>query len=399
MNLAFSHTGKRFFFITLALEGRPDVLSKLVGEQSRPKLTALGEIVKAAFVAVHQVWPAATLSDFVIMPDHIHFILIVNYESSPDFNPLFFSHILMTAIEDGWEQAHKLRGQAPEPPARLPDMAGLLRQALEEARAIAAEINRLKRERGLAREAALVEIARLSPAYAKRFWRNPRIAPLLAAAGVRGQPPPTVLGLPRFDRRAYIEFAFTAPMLRTIRHYIKLNPARKLWKLAHPDRFRCFDNITAQLLKRLPPRRWQAMGNLTLLGSPFLFHVRLTLKKSVAEHEAAIGEIVEKAKHGWVPVSGFISPGEVEALRRLKATPGTRFIKMLPCALPPRYDPSAEDSRELAADRLLILSGFAETPPVPARDIRKHLAASHQFRANCLAMNDLAAELCQTAGA
>ena len=413
MNLAFTHTGKRFFFITLVLEGRPEALSELVDEKSRPRLTALGEIVKAAFVAVHQVWPAATLSDFVIMPDHIHFILIVNYEVAPDFNPLFFSHILMTAIEQGWANhhgqgsgepeppavlgaiaPHNHRGQAPEPPASLPDMVTLMREALEEARAIAAEINRLKRERGLARDAALVEIARLSPAYAARFWRNPRISPILAAAGVRGQPPPAVEGLPRFDRRAYIELAFTAPMLRTIRHYIKLNPARKLWKLAHPDRFLCHPNINAQLLKRLPPRRWQAMGNLTLLGSPFLFHVRLTLKKSVAEHETAIGEIVEKAKHGWVPVSGFISPGEVEAMRRLKATPGTRFIKMLPCALPPRYDPSAEDSRELAADRLLILSGFADTPPVPARDIRKHLAASHQFRANCLAMNDLAAALC-----
>lgn len=399
MNLDFSHTGKRFFFITLALEGRPEALSELVDERSRPKLTALGEVVKAAFVAVHQIWPAATLSDFVIMPDHIHFILIVNYEISPDFNPLFFSHILMTAIEDGWEQAHKLRGQAPEPPAGQPEMATLMRQALEEARAIAAEINRLKRTRGLAREAALVEIAKSNPAYAARFWRNPRISPILAAAGVRGQPPPAVLGLTRFDRRCYIELAFTAPMLRTIRHYIKLNPARRLWKLAHPDRFLCHPNINAQLLKRLPPRRWQGMGNLTLLGSPFLFHVRLTLKKSVAEHEAAICEIVEKAKHGWVPVSGFISPGEVEALRRLKVTPGTRFIKMLPCALPPRYDPSAEDSRELAADRLLILSGFADTPAVPARDIRKYLAASHQFRANCLAMNDLAAELCGSTGA
>ena len=396
MNLAFAHTGKRFFFITLALEGRPEVLSELVDEHHRPKLTALGEIVKAAFVAVHQVWPAATLSDFAIMPDHLHFILIVNYEVSPDFNPLFASHALMSAIEDGWEQTHIHRGHTPEPP-NLPNMAALLRQALEEARAIAAEINRLKRERGLTRDAALVEIARANPAYAARFWRNPRIAPLLAAAGVRGQPPPTVLSLPRFDRRCYIELAFVAPMLRTIRHYIKLNPARKLWKLAHADRFLCHPNINAQLLKRLPPRRWQGMGNLTLLGSPFLFHVRLTLKKSVAEHEEAIREIVEKAKHGWVPVSGFISPGEVEALRRLKATPSTRFIKMLPCALPPRYDPSAEDSRELAADRLLILSGFADTPAVPARDIRKYLAASHQFRTNCLAMNDLAAALCSIA--
>ncbi len=121
MNLAFTHTGKRFFFITLALEGRPEVLSELVDEHHRPKLTALGEIVKSAFVAVHQVWPAATLSDFVIMPDHLHFIVIVNYEVSPDFNPLFASHVLMSAIEQGWAEItrrHHGRGSGtPEPPA------------------------------------------------------------------------------------------------------------------------------------------------------------------------------------------------------------------------------------------------------------------------------------------
>ena len=177
--------------------------------------------------------------------------------------------------------------------------------------------------------------------------------------------------------------------------YIRLNPARKLWKLAHPDRFVCFQKIRHAILA--PSRRWQGMGDLTLLGSPFLFHVRLTLKKSVAEHEAAIAEIVAKAKRGMIPVSGFISPGEVEALRRLKAEPHTRFIRMMPCSLPPSYDPSAEDSRELAADRLLILSGFTDTPPVPARDIRRCLGASHQFRQNCLKMNDLSAALCAKA--
>ena len=69
MNLASARTGKRFFFITLALEGRPEVLSEFVDEHHRPKLTALGEIVKAAFVTVHQVWPAATLPlEAVAMP-------------------------------------------------------------------------------------------------------------------------------------------------------------------------------------------------------------------------------------------------------------------------------------------------------------------------------------------
>ena len=59
------------------------------------------------------------------------------------------------------------------------------------------------------------------------------------------------------------------------------------------------------------------------------------------------------------------------------ATPNARFVKMLPCALPPRYDPSAEDSRELAADRLLILSGFTNTTPhISALAMRRDPAAA-----------------------
>ena len=144
---------------------------------------------------------------------------------------------------------------------------------------------------------------------------------------------------------------------------------------------------------RLPPVL-TALGDIGLLGSPFLLHVRLTLKKTVAEHAAAIDEIVEKAKRGYIPVSGFISPGEKEVLRRLKAEPRVRFVKLVPFALPPRYNPSAEDSRELAADRLAIVSLQPETTAIRSLDIRRSQAAAHAFRENCLAMNELAAALC-----
>ena len=87
-------------------------------------------------------------------------------------------------------------------------------------------------------------------------------------------------------------------------------------------------------------------------------------------------------------------PAFGKPLRRLKAEPCARFIKLLPCALPPRYDPSAEDSRELAADRLLILSGFPGTPALSPLEMRANPAVAHAFRRNCLAMNDLAAAIC-----
>ena len=79
----------------------------------------------------------------------------------------------------------------------------------------------------------------------------------------------------------------------------------------------------------------------------------------------------------------------------LKATPGARVVKLLPNALPPRYDPSAEDSREIAAGRLLLLSGCPDTSAIASRDMRRDPAAAHEFRRNCLAMNELAAALCK----
>ena len=242
----------------------------------------------------------------------------------------------------------------------------------------------------------------------------------------------------------WLDLAMGSRHLKAIRHYMKLNPARLLWKLRHPDRFKVVKVATARLFSHEergqapeppragqapeppragqapePPRAGQApefprgdgggsgvspepclppvltaLGDIGLLGSPFLLHVRLTLKKTVAEHAAAIDEIVEKAKRGYIPVSGFISPGEKEVLRRLKAEPHVRFVKLVPFALPPRYDPSAEDSRELAADRLAIVSLQPETAAIRSIDIRRSQAAAHAFRANCLAMNGLAAALC-----
>lgn len=379
MKLELHHSGLQFFFITLTLEGRPQMLSRLVEGEARPVLLPAGEVVQAFLRAFHAVYPAVTISNRVIMPDHVHFLMIVRYDQAPDFNPLWASFVLMKAIEAAWAQSNG--GPAPAPH----EAAARFAETLARERAIAAQIQRLTRQ-GLTRAEALATL------------KGQGATAPLPLPGARGAPPPvrSVHSVIRFDRRAYIELSFDARQLKAIRRYINLNPARALWKRRHPDRFLRFAPIRHAILD--PARTWSAMGNLTLLGSPFLVHARLTLKKSLAEHEPVIAELVEKAHRGAVIVSGFISPGETELLERLKATPNARFVKMLPCALPPRYDPSAEDSRELAADRLLILSGFTNTTPhISAREMRRDPAAAHLFRANCLAMNDLAAALCEKA--
>ncbi len=339
------------------------------------------------------------------MPDHIHFLLIANYDRDRAIAPLFIAHRLADAIEMAQEGAERTGACAPEPlacasaaPEPLADAmaqegAERTGASAPEPPASASAAHELLADMMARRILLAVEATVGKPLQTESKLRfGERKGGESGGAGAR-VPVRSVV----FARDCYIELSFDSRQLKAIRHYIKLNPARALWKSSHPDRFICHRAIKSRRLARFAPRLFDGIGALPLLGSPFLFHVRLTLKKSVAEHEEAIAGIVEKARRGMIPVSGFISPGEVEALRRLKAEPRARFIKLLPCELPPRYDPSAEDSREIAAGRLLILSCFRGTPAITSLDMKRNPAAAHAFRRNCLAMNDLAAQLCDNA--
>lgn len=95
MRLAFAHHGLQFFFLTICVEGRQAVLSRLVEGAKRPELTRAGECVRALWRAVHGLNPALTASDYVIMPDHVHLLLIVDYDRDPAFKPLVFLHWFM----------------------------------------------------------------------------------------------------------------------------------------------------------------------------------------------------------------------------------------------------------------------------------------------------------------
>ena len=394
MKMQFHHAGRQFFFITIAIERHPKAnpapqgaLSRLVDEHSRPALLPCGEIVKELLVAMHRCFPCATISDFVIMPDHVHFLLIVDYSQDPTFSPLWATHRLMDAAEILWARERGTDGgSAPEPleaDAALSKAITLARQNFGQLivgnhAVLPQPISTLQGFGGAAKDSPTLQgfggaVTKQSHPAGVRGLQAPVRSPQSAPQG------------PRWNRRCFIELSFDARQLKAIRRYIRLNPARALWKARHPDRFIRFANIRHPVLD--PARRWDAMGNLTLLASPFLHHVRLTMRKTAEEHAAEIDGIMERAVRGLVPVSGFISPGEKELLRRLKAEPQARFIKTVPFSLPPRYDPSAEDSRELAADRLLILSGFPQGTP----DSRENL------RARCNIMNSLAAALCSKA--
>lgn len=359
MRLSFAHHGRQFFFLTICVRGRRAVLSRLVEGAKRPELTRAGACVKALWLAVHGLNPALTASEFVIMPDHVHFLLIVNYDLDPGFRPLVFLHWFMEESERMIAAAGAVTatdgGCAPEPlpTALLPtSMRATYRPRLQPA------LVDETASRGLG-----AQLASVAP----------------SAVGGSGVQPPSVAF--SWDRRFWLDLSFDARQLAAIRRYIRGNPARALWKRRHPDRFACHPRIRHPVLD--PALPWSACGELTLLASPFLLAVSLTRKKALAEHEAEIAALVEKARRGWVIVCGFLSPGEKELARRLREEPRARWIKTLAQGLPPRYDPSLADSRALAAGRLLILSALPVGAPFDWN--------------TCHRMNDLAAAMCRRA--
>lgn len=307
MKLQFDKSGRRFFFLTFCVRKRKAMLSKIVAVVGKDgkrgyttELTATGEVIAARWRGIHATNAALTASNFIMMPDHVHLLLIVDYRQAPFFDILDWFKHFMRACEDA---VSPIVGVRPE----------------------------------------LV--------WEEKFWL------LLVNAG---------------------------KPLANVRKYIKLNPARKIWRDTHPDKFVRHERFRQASLD--PSLEWTAIGDLTLVASPFLFPVRLTRKKTVEEHLPEILTMVEKAQRGMLPVCGLLSPGEKELERRLREEPYVRWIKTVPHGLPPRYDPSVEDSRFLAEGRQLILSSFA--PSVPVFPINYD---------NCNLMNARNETMCRTA--
>ncbi len=391
MRLAFARHGLQFFFLTICVEGRQAVLSRLVEGAKRPELTRAGECVKALWRAVHGLNPALTASDYVIMPDHVHLLLIVDYDRDPAFKPLVFLHWFME------ESARMIAtdggcAPAPLPRARLSEAgcapAPLPRARLSEAGCAPAPLPRARLSEAGCAPAPLPPL----PTTMRRVY-CPSSVGVSSIGGAGAQPapgsrssgrgagaqPPSVAAF--WERRFWLDLSFSSRQLAAIRRYIRGNPARAIWKRKHPDLFVCHSRIRHPVLD--PALPWSACGDLTLLANPFLVAVSLTRRKTPAEHEPEIAALVEKARQGWVIVCGFLSPGEKELGRRLRAEPRARWIKTLAQGLPPRYDPSLADSRELAERRMLLLSALPVGAPFDWN--------------TCHRMNDLAVSMCKRA--
>lgn len=103
----FDYSSAGAYFVTICTQNRQRILSRIVGEGLAPPeitvdLKPCGEIVKEQLSLIEKRFPSVTVGDCVIMPDHIHIIIIMHKKAggaspSPTLNEVICAFKSLTA--------------------------------------------------------------------------------------------------------------------------------------------------------------------------------------------------------------------------------------------------------------------------------------------------------------
>jgi len=75
----YNYSQNGYYFITICTKERKTLFWDYVGADTiRPNLSNYGKIVKTAIEAIPKHYPNASVDKYVIMPDHIHLILVIS---------------------------------------------------------------------------------------------------------------------------------------------------------------------------------------------------------------------------------------------------------------------------------------------------------------------------------
>lgn len=73
----YDYSKQGMYFITICVQDRIELLGKIVNENNM-KLTNEGNIVERNICQIEQIYKDVILDKYVIMPNHIHMIIILN---------------------------------------------------------------------------------------------------------------------------------------------------------------------------------------------------------------------------------------------------------------------------------------------------------------------------------
>ncbi len=190
---------------------------------------------------------------------------------------------------------------------------------------------------------------------------------------------------PLFSRGFNDRILFRKGQLQTWIAYLKDNP-RRLWlKIHYPNRLRKVYNFSAGK----KGHQYTAVGNTFLVTYPERLQVRCHRNLTEEQIQEEVATYLKEARRGTVLISPFISPAEkavYEACYREKLP----MIHIVNRGLDGRFIyPSGRDLSGCSEGFLLVLAPYA--------DYSAETAAKRITRAECLNLNDFAADLASIA--
>ena len=78
----FDYSSRGFFFVTICTAEKKATLGKII--DYKPELTAIGEIVEKCWLSIPEHFPNVYLDEWVIMPNHLHGIIVIKYPKGYD---------------------------------------------------------------------------------------------------------------------------------------------------------------------------------------------------------------------------------------------------------------------------------------------------------------------------
>ena len=377
-----------------ARPGRPHLFGELAGasaDDAHIALNAFGQAVQQLIESLPTSYPQLSIIESIVMPNHIHVVLRVK-ERLPEKSPL---GIVINKLKSRVNRTYK------EVALGLP-ASTLMDLSYQQARTVPSSqsVTVLSSQSGTVSSSQSGTESTTQPA-----GHNPR-------AGHGSKNPK--IGLV-FEAGFHDRILFREGQLQRMIDYCRDNP-RRLWMVKQNSQY--FHTVggiklTMPVLAAGGTRghsRWMgpvegllepicysqpgsstpmqtvtftAIGNLSLLRVPERMQIQCSRSMTEAAVSALKDEVLEACKHGVVPISPYISPGE-KTIAHAVMEEGYPLIALFPQGIPvdTTYKPYKEYFDACASGQLLLMS------PWKFEEGRKHVA-----RWQCLFLNDIAMQL------
>ena len=335
--------GVGIYHVTLVVPSREPLLGELVipendPKQARVERSELGEKIVHTIFHIQDIHPEVRVIQFCVMPDHVNAVLYVTQPMQKG----------ISTVVRGWWQGAKKEGREFTSSFFPNIIRDNKRSPIRDNKRSPIRDN--KRKKNTTSSMRDNERSSADPI----FTEMPFIRPM----SHKGQ-------------------------LQTMIRYVQMNPQRLATKRIYPELFRVQEGI------EIAGRTYSGVGNVALLQAARYapVHVRRTMIDEAMHGDNTrlrnyMNSCVLAARQGTVMVSPFISDKEKEVMAVLLAEEHP-IIYIADNGFRDYYKPSDGLFDSVAAGRVLILSPWEYAP-----------SKRHVSRAECVAMNQMAEEIC-----